>query len=72
MEVFRRSIFTTECDECQEAFAVNTGGVCDRCRRILCNRHLHGSLLRRIAIALGAPYRCVACRSGRLPSPPAR
>jgi hypothetical protein len=69
MEVFRRSMFRTECDECGKPFPVNTGGVCDRCRRILCNAHLHGSLARRIAIALGAPYVCVACRAGRGPEP---
>jgi hypothetical protein len=68
MEVFRKSMFRTECDECLKPFPVNTGGVCDQCRRILCNTHLHGSFFRRIAIALGAPYRCVACRAGRGPS----
>jgi hypothetical protein len=68
MEFFRKSIFTTECDECGRKFPVNTGGVCDTCRRILCNRHLHGSIGRRIAIAFGAPYRCVACRQGRTPA----
>ena len=68
MEVFRKSMFRTECDQCHKPFPVNTGGVCDNCRRILCNTHLHGSFLRRIAIALGAPYRCVDCRAGRSPS----
>ena len=67
MEVFRRSMFRTECDECRKPFPVNTGGVCDRCRRILCNTHLHGSFVRRIAIALGSPYVCVSCRAGRGP-----
>jgi hypothetical protein len=62
--IFRESVFRTECDECNEPFAVNTGGVCERCQRILCTTHLHGSLGRRIAIALGAPYICVRCRSG--------
>lgn len=68
MEIFRKSIFTTECDECARTFPVNTGGVCNSCRRILCNRHLHGSVVRRIAIAFGAPYRCVACRNGNPPT----
>jgi hypothetical protein len=67
MEIFRRSIFSSDCDECGKPFPVNTGGVCDTCRRILCNRHLHGSVVRRVAIALGASYRCVACRQGRVP-----
>ena len=68
MEVFKRAEFRTECDECGKTFPVNTGGVCDNCRRILCNAHLHGSVFRRIAIALGAPYRCVNCRAGRGPA----
>ena len=68
MEIFRKSMFRTECDECDKPFPVNTGGVCDQCRRILCTRHLHGSVVRRIAIALGAPMRCVSCRAGRGPA----
>lgn len=67
MEILRKSIFRTECDQCHKQFAVNTGGVCEQCRRILCNDHLHGSFVRRIAIALGAPMRCVSCRAGRGP-----
>jgi hypothetical protein len=70
MEIFRKSIFSSECDECGKPFPVNTGGVCDSCRRILCNRHLHGSLVRRMAMAFGAAYRCVACRRGRPPATP--
>jgi hypothetical protein len=68
MEVFRKSIFRTECDECRKPFPVNTGGVCENCKRILCDRHLHGSFFRRMAIALGSPNRCVACRAGRGPA----
>lgn len=68
---FRKSVFETECDECGAPFAVNTGGVCERCRRILCNDHLHGSVVRRVAIAFGAAYRCQRCRAG-LPIPPKR
>ena len=70
MEVFRRSMFRTACDECRKPFPVNTGGVCDRCRRILCNTHLHGYFVRLIAIALGSPYVCVACRTGKGPESP--
>jgi hypothetical protein len=61
-------VFNTECDECGKPFAINTGGVCESCRRILCNDHLHGSIVRRLAISFGAPYRCVACRDGRAPA----
>jgi hypothetical protein len=67
VEILRKSMFKTECDECGKPFPINSGGVCERCRRILCNAHLHGSFVRRIAIALGAPYQCVDCRAGRIP-----
>lgn len=64
MPFFRSSIFRTECDECDRPFPVNTGGVCEHCRRILCGDHLHGSIGRRIAIAMGARMVCVKCRAG--------
>ena len=64
MPFFRPSIFRTECDECDRPFPVNTGGVCERCRRILCGDHLHGSFARRMAIAVGARMICVKCRAG--------
>ena len=68
MPIFRKSIMTTECDECGRSFAISSGGVCENCRRILCTTHLHGSLGRRIAIAFGARMICVRCRAG-LPLP---
>ena len=64
MPFFRSSIFRTECDVCGKPFPVNTGGVCERCKRILCAEHLHGSVVRRLAIAVGAPMICVTCRAG--------
>ena len=64
MAIFRKSIFRTECDECGKPFPVNTGGVCDQCRRILCGRHLHGSMGRRVLMAIGGTPRCVRCRAG--------
>lgn len=67
MQIFRKSIFSTECDECRKPFPVNTGGVCERCRRILCGAHLHGSIGRRVAMAFGAPMQCVRCRAGLPP-----
>lgn len=70
MQFFRRSMFTSECDECHEKFPINTGGVCVRCRRILCSKDLHGSIVRRLAISFGAPWVCVACRAGRAPVRP--
>lgn len=71
MPIFQKSIFRTECDECGVPFAVNTGGVCTSCRRILCTTHLHGSLVRRVMIAFGAANVCVRCRAGESPVPPA-
>lgn len=64
MPFFRKSIFFTECDECDRRFSITSGGVCERCRRILCGTHLHGSIGRRIAIAFGASMRCTRCRAG--------
>lgn len=69
MPIFRKSIISTECDECGRLFAISSGGVCENCRRILCSAHLHGSLLRVVAIAFGARMLCVRCRSGQ-PIPP--
>jgi hypothetical protein len=69
MVIFRKSIFYSECDECRQRFPVNTGGVCEQCRRILCTRHLHGSIARRIAIAFGARPVCVSCRTASDTSP---
>jgi hypothetical protein len=64
MPFFRPAIFRSECDACHRYFPVNTGGVCEHCRRILCADHLHGSITRRLAIAVGAPMICVDCRGG--------
>ena len=68
MPFFRKSIVETECDVCKKPFPVSSGGVCEQCRRILCNDHLHGSILRRAAIGFGARIICVSCRAGETPS----
>lgn len=68
--IFKKSALSTECDQCGVHFDLMHGGVCDRCQRILCRTHLHGSWLRRLRVDLGAPSRCVDCRAGRTPSPP--
>ena len=70
MPIFQKSIFRTECDECGVAFAVNTGGVCTKCRRILCSQHLHGSVVRKMLIAFGVRIECVRCRVGESPEAP--
>ncbi len=64
MPIFRKSIFTADCDRCGARFHIGSGGVCERCRRILCNYHLHGSLVRRLQVHFGAAPVCVACRAG--------
>jgi LmbE family N-acetylglucosaminyl deacetylase len=64
MPIFRKALLHTECDECGVKFHIGSGGVCMSCRRILCDRHLHGSIVRRVQIAFGATPLCVACRSG--------
>jgi hypothetical protein len=65
-ELFRSTDVTTDCDECGGRVDLIKGGVCVRCRRILCYRHLHGSFVRRLLTDLGADTVCVSCRaSGR-------
>jgi len=68
MPVFKKSIFFSECDRCHARFHIGAGGVCERCRKILCDDHLHGSLVRRIQVSFGAPPVCIYCRAQRSPS----
>jgi hypothetical protein len=53
----------TQCDECGANFDLVAGGVCMRCKRLLCSRHLHGSWMRRLMLDFGAEAVCVACRA---------
>lgn len=62
--VFLQTEMATECDACGARFDLVKGGVCVQCRRVLCGRHLHGSLVRRLLVDLGAASRCVQCRAG--------
>lgn len=62
MPFFKKSIFFSECDRCHVQFHIGGGGVCEQCRKILCDNHLHGSLVRRIQVSFGARPVCVACR----------
>jgi hypothetical protein len=64
VRMFRQTDLGTECDECGVRIDLVSGGVCERCKRILCTRHLHGSWLRRMRHELGGPAICVRCRSG--------
>ncbi|HUQ81132.1 MAG TPA: hypothetical protein VM076_08345 [Gemmatimonadaceae bacterium] len=64
MPFFKKSIFTSECDRCHARFHIGAGGVCEQCRKILCDAHLHGSVVRRIQVSVfGAPIVCVKCRA---------
>jgi hypothetical protein len=61
-EIFRSSQISTDCDRCGGRVDMIKGGVCTRCRRILCYAHLHGSWARRLLTDLGAETVCVDCR----------
>jgi len=64
--VFRRSNLITECEECRLPVDLSRAGACIRCRRVLCNAHLHGSFFRRLAVdmSLAQPI-CVQCRHAK-------
>ena len=61
-QVFRHSDLWTQCDECRLTFDLTRVGACARCRRVLCNSHLHGSFFRRLLVDLGAEPVCLKCR----------
>lgn len=63
LELFRSTDMSTHCDQCGGRVDLIKGGVCVRCRRILCYSHLHGSFLRRLLTDLGAETVCVSCRA---------
>ena len=57
-------MFKTDCDRCGARFDPVSGGVCARCRRILCGDHLHGSLVQRLRVTLfGGTPTCIYCRA---------
>jgi hypothetical protein len=62
-EMFRSSQISTDCDRCGGRVDLLKGGVCVRCRRILCYAHLHGSWWRRLVTDLGVETLCVECRA---------
>jgi hypothetical protein len=63
MPFFKKSIFFSECERCHVNFHIGQGGVCEQCRRILCDNHLHGSLVRRVQVYFGARPICLTCRA---------
>jgi len=69
MPFLKKSIFFSECDRCHVRFHIGGGGVCESCRKILCDNHLHGSLVRRIQVSFGAAPICIWCRAGKSAPP---
>ena len=65
---FQRSQLFTQCEECRRTVNLSHAGACSRCRRILCNTHLHGSFLRRLIVDIGADAVCLRCRAGQSPA----
>lgn len=62
--MFRRSDLVTECEACRLPVDLSRAGACVKCRRVLCNGHLHGSFIRRLVVDLnlGAQPICTTCR----------
>jgi hypothetical protein len=71
-KVFLPTEMSTECDACGRRFDLMKGGACERCGRVLCPQHLHGSTMRRLLVDLGAAPICVSCRAGLNPRVSAR
>ena len=59
---FRESQVRTDCDICHAHFDLMHGGVCLKCRRVLCYHHLHGSWVRRLVADVTGRDICVDCR----------
>ncbi len=68
INTLRRTDLRLDCDACRVHFDLMTGGTCERCRRILCAQHLHGSWLMRMVHEFRRPVTCVACRAGETPA----
>lgn len=63
LQIFRDSQVSSDCDQCRGRVDLIKGGVCSKCRRILCAQHLHGSFLRRLLVDMGVASICVKCRA---------
>lgn len=61
---FRETDVKTNCDVCGMFFDLIKGGVCEKCRRILCPTHLHGSFAQRLMADITGKHVCVQCRHG--------
>jgi hypothetical protein len=67
--LFRPTTLVMECDSCRTRFDPIQGGVCPTCERLLCNRHLYGSWVRRLRGYFGMKTVCPECVAGRGPAP---
>ncbi|HEX5582024.1 MAG TPA: hypothetical protein VFX39_10625, partial [Gemmatimonadaceae bacterium] len=65
MALLQRSRIIATCDECRLPFDPVRGGVCPRCRRLLCGTHYYGSILSRLQGMLGMVPLCPRCRATR-------
>lgn len=72
VKMLRPSSMLAECDECGAAFDPVHGGVCSRCNRLLCAKHIFGSLGRRLQSFLGSSLTCTSCRRGEAPASASR
>ena len=70
VKMLRPSSMLAECDECRVTFDPVNGGVCSRCNRLLCGKHIFGSIGRRLQSFLGSPLVCPTCRRGETPKAP--
>jgi hypothetical protein len=63
-KLFRDTEMRADCEACGGRVDIVRGGACMKCRRVLCEAHLHGSFFRRLLTDLGAAVLCVQCRRG--------
>lgn len=63
MSWLKQSSIRPPCDQCRLPFEPTYGGVCTRCRRMLCGAHLYGSIRQRLRGLAGLRAECVRCRS---------
>ena len=61
--VFKSSNLWTDCEQCRLRVNLSNAGACAKCKRILCDTHLHGSFARKLIVDLGVgAVICLKCR----------
>lgn len=66
MAIFRKSTFAWQCDKCGVYFAAGKGGVCQTCKRALCDHHLHGSFVSKMKSRFSSDRTvCAECSAKR-------